>query len=232
MPKNPNAFEKRIGYHFNDKKLLRQALTHSSYVYEIKTDPSACNERMEFLGDAVLELVISEYLYTSFPDMPEGELTRLRAAIVCETVLVDNARQLGIGDFLILGKGEESTGGRNRSSILADAFEAVAGAVFIDGGLIYAKKFILDNLSDDVENMKTVFKTVDCKSYLQEIIQRDSVIPVEYKIINESGPDHDKHFTVEAVHRGVILGGGGGRSKKEAEQNAAADSLKNMDINT
>jgi len=221
-----SKFEKRIGYRFRSKALLKTAFTHSSYAHEQKTELISDNERLEFLGDAVLEIVISEFLFKRFPEMPEGELTRFRAGLVCESVLVKKARELQIGEFLLLGKGEELTGGRNRDSILADAFEAVTGAVFIDGGARHAKKFILKILSGNAEQIRDIYKMCDNKTYLQEIIQRTSKAPVRYKIVGETGPDHEKTFTAEAMHQNKVLGRGRGRSKKEAEQNAALESLK------
>jgi len=218
-------FEQRIGYRFKDKNLLSTALTHSSYANERKASQVPDNERLEFLGDAVLETVVSDYLFRHFPDMPEGELTRFRAGVVCEPVLVKVANELCAGDFLLLGKGEETTGGRERKSILADAFEAVAGAIYLDGGMRRAKSFILKNLTPEIKRMRESFLTIDNKTRLQEIIQRTSRQPVVYVIVGETGPDHDKTFTAEASHSGETLGRGVGRSKKEAEQNAAHESL-------
>ena len=220
-------FESKIGYTFKNKNLLKQAFTHSSYANEIKSEVVCSNERLEFLGDAVLEIVISEFLFYSFPEMPEGELTRFRASIVCEPNLVQKARELELGDNLLLSRGEEYTGGRNRESILADVFESVVGALYLDGGYDCAKNFVLRFLIADINKMQEAFKTSDYKTYLQEIVQRTSKIPVSYKIIGETGPDHNKQFIAQAAHNNRILGQGRGRSKKEAEQNAACESLNN-----
>ena len=224
---NLRKVEKRIRYRFNDAQLLMQALTHSSYAQDDKTKTQHPDyERLEFLGDAVLEIVISEYLFLRFPEMSEGELTRLRANIVCESVLVSQAQALGLGEYLILGKGEDQSGGRHKNSILADSFEAVAGAIYLDGGLECAKAFIIGCVADVVEDRRNVFKTSDYKTYLQELIQKTSQEPVTYKIIGEKGPDHDKIFTVQAFHSDRALGCGSGKSKKEAEQNAAFEAYK------
>lgn len=222
---NLKNFEKTINYNFKNKQLLMLALSHSSFSNENKKIKHENNERLEFLGDAVLELVISDYIYNSFKDMPEGELTKLRAGIVCEPTLAKKAKLLKIGDVIFLGKGEETTGGRNRDSILADAFEAIIGAVYLDGGIVIAKKYILDLMIDEIAVLKQSFKTIDCKTHLQEIIQKTSKSPIIYNIIDEAGPDHDKVFFAEVSHEGTVLGKGSGRSKKEAEQSAANDAL-------
>lgn len=215
-----------IDYKFKDLSKLKEALTHSSYTNEQKDKTLKDNERLEFLGDAVLEIVISEYLFINFPEMPEGEMTRFRASIVCESMLAKNAREIQIGTFLKLGHGEDATGGRNRDSILADAFEAVIGAVFLDGELDAARNVILKFLSDDVEKMRYRFKISDYKSYLQELVQKESTIPLIYEITKESGPDHNKLFEARVTHNKKVLGQGSGKTKKEAEQSAAFDSLK------
>lgn len=220
-------FQKRLGHIFKNKNLLEQALTHSSYANENKLDPFLNNERLEFLGDAVLEIVVSEFLYLSFPKMSEGELTRLRASIVCEPSLVKKAKALLLGENLRLGRGEEHTGGRKRGSILADAFEAVIGAIYLDGGYESAKAFIVGIIADDADEMRSALKTSDCKTSLQEAVQKNSKEPVVYHIVGESGPDHDKLFIAQAVHMSRVLGQGSGKSKKEAEQNAALNALNN-----
>jgi len=217
--------EECIGYAFTNKDLLIRALTHSSYANESNKEHGPNNERLEFLGDAVLETVISEYLYKNYPDMPEGELTGLRASVVCESVLVKKSVELSIGEYLFLGKGEERTGGRRRNSILADAFEAIAGAVFIDGGYARAKKFLIAHLSGEIVVKRGVYKIDDHKSYLQELIQKNDAANVRYQIVNESGPDHEKVFTARAVYRDRVIGEGTGRTKKEAEQCAARIAL-------
>ena len=223
-------FEKLINYNFKNPKLLKQAFTHSSFAHEHKMSSLENNERLEFLGDAVLELIISEYLYQNFPDMPEGELTKFRASIVCESSLAKNAMKLDMGKFVLLGKGEENTGGRTRESILADAFEAVIGAIFLDGGHSVAKKFIIDILYESIEQGHDTFKLSDCKTYLQELLQKSSKEVIRYYIVDEYGPDHNKVFVAEVNHSNYILGKGMGKSKKEAEQNAAYNAIKNLEI--
>ncbi len=225
---NLEEFEKRLGYRFTNKNLLLLALTHSSYANENKKCSHENNERLEFLGDAVLDMVVSEYMYRKFPDMPEGELTKLRAAVVCETSLADLSRKLGVGRNLLLGKGEESTGGRNRDSILADAFEAIIGAVCMDGNIEAASKYVMGFMEDCIAQTKTNFRNLDCKTHLQEMIQKMSKVPLQYVIVNEKGPDHNKVFMAEVLHDGKVLGQGSGKSKKEAEQNAANAALEHM----
>lgn len=224
-----DEFQNIIGYRFNNTDLLMLALTHSSYGNEHKKERYENNERVEFLGDAALDLIISRYIYDMFPFMPEGELTKLRAGVVCETSLAKVAVKLRIGEFLMLGKGEENTGGRTRDSILADATEAVIGAVYIDGGFAEAEKFVIGLLSGAVEELKTSFRTIDCKTHLQELIQKNSKSPVTYAIVDEKGPDHNKVFAAEVRHNGKAIGTGSGRSKKEAEQSAAADALDRLE---
>jgi len=218
--------EERIQYSFKNKETLKLALTHSSYANEKRLGKGGYNERLEFLGDAALELSISKYIYEKFPDMPEGELTKLRASIVCEGSLAKISRQLNLGKYLFLGKGEMHTGGRDRASVLADAFEAVAGGICVDGGFEEANKYILNNMEELIEELRDTFKDVDYKTRLQEIIQKDSKIPVQYIIVDEKGPDHGKEFTARVVHDEKVLGEGKGKSKKEAEQNAAKAAIK------
>lgn len=225
---NLEEFEKKLGYHFADNHLLLLALTHSSYANENKKGSHENNERLEFLGDAVLDMVVSEYMYRKFPEMPEGELTKLRAAVVCEGSLAGLSRKLGVGRNLFLGKGEESTGGRNRDSILADAFEAIIGAVCMDGGIEAASTYVMRFMEDQIAQTKTNFRNLDCKTHLQEIIQKISKVPVHYAIVDEKGPDHNKVFVAEVTHEGKVLGQGSGKSKKEAEQNAANAALEKM----
>ena len=219
-------FEGRIGYKFKNKDLLVQALTHRSFASVKKDDMPFNNERLEFLGDAVLEIVISEFLFLRFPKMPEGELTKLRANIVCEPNLAVKAKAIDLGAYLILSKSEEQAGGRYRGSILADTFEAVAGAVYLDGGIEEAKRFLIKFLAYDTDKLYEIYKKSDYKSYLQEVIQKSSQIPVVYNIIKETGPGHDKFFEAQVIHVDQILGYGSGKTKKEAEQNAAFDSHK------
>ncbi len=223
-------FEEKINYKFKDKKLLEKAFSHSSYANESKKRMIESNERLEFLGDAVLELVISEYIYNHYKEMPEGELTKFRANIVCEPTLAKEARKLDIGKFLKLGKGEENTGGRERDSILADAFESVIGAIFLDGGIESAKNYILGLMIPVAKELQNSFRIADYKTYLQEILQKESKETVIYNIINESGPDHNKKFVAAAFHKNVKISEGEGRTKKEAEQKAAYNFLKNNKV--
>lgn len=225
---NLEEFERKISYTFSDKNLLILALTHSSYANEIKKGGHENNERLEFLGDAVLDMAVSEYMYRHFPKMPEGELTKLRAAVVCEGSLAELSGRLGIGRSMLLGKGEESTGGRTRDSILADAFEAIIGAICIDGGVNAAIEYVMHFMVDRIEHTKSTFRSLDCKTHLQEVIQKISKIPLHYAIVDEHGPDHNKIFVAEVTHDGRVLGRGSGKSKKEAEQNAANNALEQM----
>lgn len=213
--------EKNIGYHFRDKELLRTAVTHSSYANESRGN-MAYNERLEFLGDAVLQLITSEKLFRENPDMPEGRMSKQRAALVCEDALAGYSAEIHLGDFLLLGKGEEATGGRQRPSILADAFEAVTGAIFLDGGMDNAKKFVRHFLDAAHLSLK------DYKTLLQEIIQKNPGERLSYVVTGESGPDHDKVFDVEVHLNSNIIGRGTGKSKKQAEQAAAKEALALM----
>ena len=215
-------FEKRIGYEFSNEGLLKQALTHSSYSNEHHMGKLADNERLEFLGDAVLEIVSSEFLYQKYPKYPEGELTRLRASIVCEPTLAFCTRELELGKYLFLGKGEDMTGGRERKSILSDAMEAVIGAIYLDGGFASAKEFIHRFILNDIEHKQLFF---DSKTILQEVVQGKAEGELSYQLIREEGPDHDKKFVVEARIGDVAYGQGTGRTKKGAEQEAAYHTL-------
>ena len=215
-----------IGYTFKDKGLIATALCHSSYANEHKEEGIECNERLEFLGDSILGFVIAEYLYGRFPAWPEGKLSKLRASVVCETMLAKKGRELGINESLALGRGERLTGGSDRSSIIADAVEAVIGAVYLDGGIEPAKRLILSMLTQEIDALCTSFEKMDSKTVLQEIIQKDSTSPIEYEITGESGPAHSKMFEAVVKHDGHILGKGTGHSKKEAEQSAAAEAIK------
>lgn len=214
--------EKRIGYKFKNIELLRQATTHSSFSNEQKINKSPNYERLEFLGDAVLEMVSSEFLFNTNPDMPEGELSKTRASMVCESSLAMCAKDLEIGKFLRLGKGEESTGGRDRASITSDVMEAIIGAIFLDGGIEPAKSHIYKFILSDLED-KMLFS--DSKSKLQELVQGKLKKQFSYNLIGESGPEHDKIFKVEVEMDGKILGAGQGRTKKAAEQQAAYEAL-------
>ena len=211
-----------VGYCFTREEVLVQALTHSSYAHEKNLKELMDNERLEFLGDAVLELVSSEFLYQTHPEMNEGKMTKLRASLVCEQSLADCARQLHLGSYLRLGNGEDLTGGRERDSILSDALEAVIGAMYLDGGFTSAKEFILKYVLKDIENKKLFY---DSKTILQELIQNKYKKTLHYEPVSEEGPDHNKKFTVQAYMNDTPLMQGVGKTKKSAEQNAAYQSL-------
>ncbi len=214
--------EERIGYHFKNIALLKQAVTHSSYANEQKINKFQNYERLEFLGDAVLELVSSEFLFHEHTDIPEGEMTKMRAAMVCEPSLAFCARKLELGEFILLGKGEESTGGRKRDSITSDVMEAVIGAIYLDGGIEHAKKFINKTVLADLDDRKLFY---DAKTTLQEVMQRILKKEFTYEVIDEIGPEHDKMFKVRVTLEDECLGEGVGRTKKSAEQQAAYETL-------
>lgn len=219
---NIKDLEERIGYHFADKKLIKQALTHSSFTNEQKINKTEDYERLEFLGDAVLEMVSSQFLFHTYPKLPEGELTKLRASMVCEPALAFCARDLELGKFIRLGKGEELSGGRERESITSDVMEAVIGAIFLDGGIEHAKEFILRFILSDLESKQLFY---DSKSNLQELMQGTLKKEFHYELLEESGPEHNKCFVVEVTMEGKSLGRGLGRTKKAAEQQAAYEAL-------
>lgn len=214
--------EDKIGYTFRDFSLLKQAMMHSSYTNERHLPKYQCNERLEFLGDAVLELISSEYLFRESPQLPEGELTKTRASMVCEPSLALCAKDIGLGDFLLLGKGEETTGGRLRDSVTSDALEALIGAVYLDGGFTSAKEFIHKFVLTDLENKKLFY---DSKTILQEIVQSQKCGTVSYVLLKEEGPDHNKSFFVEVQIGDKVFGEGKGRTKKAAEQQAAYEAI-------
>lgn len=216
--KNLDELEEKIGYCFKDKEILRTSMTHSSFSNECHLKKIPCNERLEFLGDAVLEITVSDYLYHLMPELPEGKMSTTRASIVCEPTLALCCRQIDLGSYILMGKGEEHTGGRQRDSILSDAMEALIGAIYLDGGITSAKEFINRFILNDIDN-KTLF--YDSKSILQEWVQAKGAEPLTYKLIAEKGPDHAKTFTVEARIGDTVVGTGSGRSKKAAEQEAA-----------
>lgn len=226
LDKNLEEFQGKIRYYFNDKELLIEALSHSSYANEKRKGRNS-NERLEFLGDSVLSIVVSQYLFEHFTHLPEGELTKIRASLVCEKSLYEFAKQIDLGEHILLGKGEENTGGRERVSILADAFEAVIAAVFLDGGLEAARRHILKFIPKDIDDRKPVSFS-DHKTILQEIIQKNPEEKVEYKLVGQSGPDHNKVFKVQVRLNSNVIGTGIGRSKKEAEQMAAKEALELM----
>ena len=216
--------EKNIGYTFKNKELLKTALTHTSYANE---HAAQSNEKLEFLGDSILEFVSSEYMYNKYTNLKEGEMTKVRATVVCEKSLYKIAKLHNFSDFLYLGKSEVITGGSKRPAILADSVEAVIAAMFIDGGLEPAKKFIIENLKDEIEIATKHVGEKDYKTVLQEELQKNGEVKIEYKIINESGPDHDKTFEAEVSLNGKVLATGVGKSKKEAEMQAAKKALEN-----
>lgn len=223
--KEQTELQRTIGYSFKDQSLLTMALTHSSFANERGRGNHKDYERLEFLGDAVLELVSSDYLFHKHEDLPEGKLTKLRASMVCEPALAKCARNIGLEDYILLGKGEEMTGGRDRDSIISDVMEAVIGAMYLDGGIDKAREFIDDYVLDEL----TVGKTIqDSKTVLQELVQADGYESFEYRIIGEKGPDHNKTFMAEAVLNGEVIGYGEGRTKKAAQQAAAAQAIDRL----
>ena len=224
-----SELENRIHYTFKNKKLLHEALSHSSYANEGKRTRS--NERLEFLGDSVLSIIVAKHLFTHYTHLPEGELTKLRASLVCEKSLHGFACDFGLGEFLLLGKGEELTGGRERPSIIADAFEALLAAIYLDGGMEQARKFVLQFIPEHL-NPKQAKGLNDYKTTLQEIIQQNKEEKIEYVPIEETGPDHDKTFVVEVHLNSNVIGTGRGKSKKQAEQFAAKEALELMGYET
>lgn len=224
-----HEFENLIGYTFKDISILNNALTHSSYVAS-KTDFLEHNERLEFIGDAILDMIISLHLYRKCKNSPEGSLTRFRAGIVCEQSLYNASNRLKLGEYLLLSRGEENTGGRNRVSILADAFEALIAAIYIDGGIKKSKTFILENMehiiNDAVENR--IFS--DYKSFLQEHVQKNNSGKLSYKLLREEGPDHNKTFEIALFLNNSVIGRGEGHSKKDAQQAAARDAIVRLGV--
>ena len=214
-------FQKLIGYTFKNEQLLKQALTHSSYANEKKLKKLSDNERLEFLGDAVLEVLSSEFLYENYPDLTEGQLTKLRASIVCEPTLATCTEAIQLGDFLFLGKGEDRTGGRKRKSVLSDAMEAVIGAIYLDGGFANAKEFVLKFIMTDIEHKHLFY---DSKTILQEVVQGEHET-LTYVLLGESGPDHEKVFEVGVLIGKKEISTGKGQTKKAAEQEAAYKAL-------
>ncbi|MCM1328687.1 MAG: ribonuclease III [Ruminococcus sp.] len=219
-------FEKKIGYKFKNKELLHEALSHSSYANEIKNGRHS-NERLEFLGDSVLSIVVSKHLFTHFKHLPEGELTKIRASLVCEKALFEFSKKIDLGKHIILGKGEENSGGRTRPSIVSDAFEAVIAAIYLDGGMEAAEKYVLSFIPKDL-NANSSKALHDYKTALQEIIQRNPEERVEYVLADQKGPDHDRIFVVQVKLNSNVIGEGEGRSKKQAEQAAAREALRLM----
>ena len=222
-----DSLEKKLGHAFRDRALLATALTHSSYANENR-GRGECNERLEFLGDSVLGMVVADALYRRFPELPEGRMTRLRAQLVCEESLHRVASELGLGEYVRLGRGEEHTGGRRRTSILADAVEAVIAAMYLDGGLGTAEAFIERQILSALDGAGPVMRVEDCKTELQELVQKKSGQSLSYELLGESGPDHDKTFTSQVCLNGRPIGSGSGRTKKEAEQAAARAALEEL----
>ena len=222
------ALEELVGHRFERRELLERALTHSSYSNETGAPDHhlLCNERLEFLGDSVLSLITSEYLFEHFKDCPEGDLTRMRADVVCERALAAYAEQIGLGQFLYLGKGEDRNNGRECRSILADAFEALLAAIYLDAGKDRVAEFLLPLVKEELKNLKPGGFHGDCKTKLQQFVQQNEGDFLEYVTVGESGPDHRKTFWVEARLNGNVIGKGEGRSKRIAEQSAAQSALK------
>lgn len=221
-----SEFESNIGYTFKDKNNLFLALTHSSYANENKNKSIGSNERLEFLGDAVLNILISENIFTVYSHLTEGEMTKARANIVCETSLMKCANDIKIGNYLLLGKGEDLSGGRTRASILSDAYEALLGAIYIDSGFERVKEFVLGKMKNLITDSVNGAIFMDYKTQLQELIQKNGDHKIVYEIIEEKGPDHDKQFVSQVKASERVLGTGKGKSKKEAEQNAAKEALE------
>ncbi len=218
--------ETAIGYRFQNISLLQNALTHSSYANERWHNSLLSNERLEFLGDSVLGMLVAEYLFRNFPNRPEGELTRMRADMVCEKTLAAAANRIGLGEHLLLGHGEEQGGGRSRDSILADAMESVIAACFLDGGIEAALKFVRQFIL--VEVPVTKLHNVDYKTQLQELVQQKKNQVLSYALVGQSGPDHDKKFDVDVSLNGAVVGSGSGSSKKRAEQDAARAAIEKL----
>ncbi|WP_438432394.1 ribonuclease III [Gorillibacterium sp. sgz500922] len=229
MNRDLKQLQEQLGIVFTDQAILRQAFTHSSYVNENRAAGARDNERLEFLGDAVLELTVSEYLFGAYPNRSEGELTKLRASIVCEPSLVVFAENLGFGHYVLLGKGEEQTGGRTRPALLADVFESFIGALYLDQGLSAVKAFLNSCLFPKITGDGKP-QIIDYKTRLQEHVQQHGLGLLEYRIAGERGPAHEKEFLSEVHMDGNLLGAGSGRSKKEAEQQAAREALGKMNV--
>ena len=231
-PADIGILENRIGYRFKNLSYIETALTHSSYSNEAKNreEIRECNERLEFLGDSVLSFITSRYLYETFPNLPEGEMSRIRASAVCEKTLCVLAKEISLGDHLSLGHGEECQNGRHRPSILADAFEALLAAIYLDGGIEPVREFLLPKVSAQIEAIIASGSDMDYKTVLQQFVQQERGSLLEYVTIGEEGPAHDKLFTVQVKLNGNVIGEGKGGSKRKAEQNAAKEGLKLFDF--
>lgn len=223
-----SAIEQNIHYTFKNKALIKQAMSHSSFTNEMKRKGFESYERLEFLGDAVLELITSEFLFEQYKDSHEGDLTKLRASIVCEFTLSDISRKLKLGEYVLLGKGEAQTGGKDRNSILCDLFESVLGAIYLDGGMECAREYVTRFLLSDIDH-KTLY--YDSKTTLQEMVQKDGKGEISYELLEESGPDHEKKFVVQVVIDGVPAAKGEGKSKKDAQKMAAYNAILNIKNN-
>lgn len=229
MKKDMSHLELALGYAFKNKALLDEALTHSSYANERKQESAKNNERLEFLGDAVLSVVVSDFLFAEYQTLPEGELTKLRAKVVCEQALSECAKSIDLGSYLTLGRGEEITGGRHRASILADAFEALIAAIYLDSNIEVVKPFILSHMEPLIERVATGKMIHDYKTHLQEMVQTKRDHQVTYELVKSEGPDHNKTFYMHVLLNGEMLGAGTGHSKKEAEQAAAKVAVETLE---
>lgn len=236
MKKNYLDFEKNLGYSFNNKELLKNSLLHRSFGNEHRKYKKISNERLELLGDAVLDLVVTEYLYKNYAQSTEGDLAKIKSMVVSEPVLASISRKLEVGKYLLLSRGEELTGGRERSSILGDAFEAILGAIYIDSDFETAKKFALNHIKDSIDNVDTNEEILDFKTILQEYSQKEYKIIPEYLVVNEIGPDHQKIFEIEVkINNGInedLVAIGSGKNKKSAEQAAAKVLCKKLGVKT
>jgi len=219
------SLEQKIGYTFQNKELLTIALTHKSYSHEFNVEN---NERLEFLGDTILNMTVTEYIFSKPQKISEGNMTKIRSEIICEDCLYQAAINIGYGEHVLLGVGEEKTGGKNKPSILSDAFEAITAAIYLDGGIEKAKKFILANLTDYIEKAISKIGRKDCKTALQEILQEHGTVKIEYETIKESGPEHNKVYEVVVKFEGKVIGKGVGKNKKEAEQEAAKVAIEKV----
>ena len=225
------SFCQALGVQMHDLELLDMALTHTSYAHEAKQHPKPQhNERIEFLGDSVLSIIVSTYMYNNFPELAEGQLTKLRAHLVCEYSLFEYAKKIHLGDYLQLGRGEDFTGGRERPSILADAFESVLGAIYLDQGMEMARTYLLGLMQPEIDYICRHGIFNDYKTRLQEYLQRDGEVEITYRLLGSSGPEHNKVFTSEVIFEGKVIGKGQGHSKKDAEQHAAQQALKQLHV--
>jgi len=222
------TLQDKIGYKFNHQEILLEAMTHSSFANEWRHKGVTDNERLEFLGDSVLSLIVSHYIFNKFTQLPEGELTKVRANVVCESSLALKARRIDVGNHLLLGRGEEASGGKNRDSILADSLESLIAAIYLDGGYSKARDFVIDNFMYLIDLAVSGDLMSDYKTKLQEILQSNTQNTIDYVVIREEGPDHNKTFFVQVRTENRVMGSGEGKNKKEAEQNAAKWAILNM----